>query len=267
MGINVTEELLEKIDNYLNGLLSIEDSIEFEKKIESDPELKEIVIIQEGLFTIHNNENSKKLANNKSLKSIKHYKEQINKEENQKLLSIIKKSGENYHKSKISKNSILKYSVAATVAILFSTLFYFNSSNDLENYYETNLDWNELPSYSSKGNDSLIIFTNGEKLFREKKFDKAIASFHSISKSNKLYPYSLMYIGASYEQLNQNQKAIETFKVLSEMSNFEEYSRGYWYQLLIYLKLNNKAKAQEIKALIIKDPNNYNYEKAKSLDF
>jgi hypothetical protein len=268
MGINVTEELLEKIDNYLKGLLSAEDSVEFEKKIQSDSQLKEIVIIQQGLFTINNNENSKKISKNNYSASIKHYKEQINDDENQKLLSIIKKAGENYNnKNKVSKKSLLKYSVAASIAILFSTFFYINSNNNLKNYYEANINWDELPSYTSKGNDSIINFTKGEKLFRDKKFEKAISTFNLIPTSNKLYPYSLLYIGASYEQLNQNEKALEIFEKVSKLQNFEEYSKGYWYQLLIFLKLDNKESAIKMRSLILKDSSNFNYEKVKSFEF
>ncbi len=75
-----------------------------------------------------------------------------------------------------------------------------------------------------------------------------------------------MYIGASYEQLNENERALVSFDKLTQLTDFEEYSKGYWYKLLLYLKLNNRQKALEMKAIILENKNNYNYKKALELD-
>ncbi len=268
MGINVTEELLEKIDNYLKGNLSSQESLNFRKEIDTNPELKEIVLIQEGLFDINDYKFIKETNNSSTSEAINHYREQIKKDENQKLFSKIKEASEKYkQKNKTKKNKYLIYYVAASIALLFTTIFFLNSSSDLENVYKNYSNWDDLPSYVIKSDQNETFFSKGEQLFRSNEFAKSIEVFKTISPSDQMYPYALMYIGAAYEQLNENEKSLETFDQIIKRKNFIEYSRGYWYKLLVYSKQNNKEKAKEMKELILKNPDNYNYDKVKILEF
>lgn len=267
MGINVTEELLDKIDNYLKGNLSPEENLYFKKEIDANPELSELVKIQEGLFDINDYQGIQKTNKHKSSEAINHYKQQIDSDENQKLFSTIKKAGGRYNQqSAIPRRSYLKYYVAASIALFISTFFFLNSSSDLENIYKNNASWGDLPSYVSKGDDSESVLTRGEEFFRNQEFEKAIESLKNINSTDKMYPYALMYIGAAYDQLNQNDKALAIFDEVIKMNDFPESSRGYWYKLLIYSKENNKEKATQIKEIILQNPDNYNYDKVKELD-
>lgn len=267
MGINVTEELLDKIDNYLKGSLSTKENFDFKKEIDTNPELKELVKIQEGLFDTNDYLNLKNRTNVRSFEAINHYRNQINSEDNQQLLSKIKEAGEKYNsQNTTSKKGYLKYYVAASITLLFSTLFFLNSSSNLEDVYNDNADWSDLPSYVSKGDESESTLTTGEQLFRNQEFEKAITALKKINPSHKMYPYALFYIGAAYEKINQNNKALKAFDEVSKIKDFAENSRGYWYQLLIYAKENNKEKATEIKEIILQNPDNYNYDKVKELD-
>lgn len=267
MGINVTEELLEKIDYYLKGNLSSQESINFRKEIDTNPELKEIVMIQEGLFEINDYKLIKKTNNSSALEVINHYREQIDKDENQKLFSKIKEASEKYkQKNTAPKNKYLYYA-AASIALLFTTIFFLNSSSDLENVYKNNSNWDDLPSYVIKSDENKSIFSKGEQLFRNNEFAKSIEVFKTIRSSDQMYPYALMYIGAAYERLNENKKSLETFDQIIKTKDFIEYSRGYWYKLLVYSKQNNKEKAEEMKKLILQNPDNYNYDKVKILEF
>lgn len=266
MGYSITAELLETIDNYLKGNLSKVEHLAFEKQIEENKELKEIVLIQKELFAIHGFETTENKFTNGSQKDLLYYKEQLRSKENQDLSAKIRKIGKNYTKPITStQKSYLKYYIAASIALVFGTILMLNSNSSLENYYKDNVNWNELPSYIDKGqaeND----FTKGEIAFKNKEYDKAIIAFKNITSENELYPYSLMFIGASYEQLNENDKALETFSQLETLNNFEESSRAYWYKLLIYAKLNKKVKAKEIQNIILKNENNYNYKQAQKLN-
>ena len=267
MGINVTEELLDKIDNYLKGSLSAQENFDFKNEIDTNPELKELVKIQEGLFDSNDYLNLKNRTNDTSFEVLNHYRNQINKVENQELFAKIKEAGEKYNSQhNTSKKGYLKYYVAASITLLFSTLFFLNSSSNLENVYTDNAAWSDLPSYVSKGDSSESLFTSGEQLFRNQEFEKAIAALTKINATDKMYPYALLYIGAAYEKINQNNKALEAFDEVSKIKDFAENSRGYWYQLLIYAKENNKEKATEIKEIILQNPDNYNYDKVKELD-
>lgn len=268
MGIIITEEIVDTIDNYLKGKLSVNETLAFEKQLQNDSELAELVSIQQNLFALQEFETTNKISNGKATAGIQHYKNKIQEEETQKLFQIVKQIGHKNENNKIKNKSFsLVYYIAASIVIVLGASLYFNANSGLEHYYEENVNWSELPSYTNKGNDGYSNFTNGEILFREKKYTEAIFTLEKMQPSEEWYPYALLYLGACYEQLNQNDKALFYFQKVSNINNFEENSRGYWCQLLVYLKMDNAHKAKELKTLILKDANNYNYEKVKELNF
>ena len=269
MGKILTIEMLDKIDQYLKGTLTESEQLDFEKLLNENVVLREEVNIQKQLFKIHNFETkafSKIKENNKELFE---YRDQLRNQENSDLSNKIREIGSSYIKEKSvssKKKSHFKYYIAASIAIVFASWFLLNGNSNLDNYYTENVDWEKLPSFLDKGSDE-SSFTKGETFFKNKEYKKAISIFNTINEENQLHPFSLMYIGASYDKLNENEKALESFKKLSELKSFEEHSRGYWYSLLIYLKQNNKEKAKEMKAIILENENNYNYKKTVDLDF
>jgi tetratricopeptide (TPR) repeat protein len=265
MGIIITAELLETIDNYLKGELSEMECSNFEKQINENKEFEEIVLIQKKLFEINNFDTKDVKRNVDYSEDYNHYKQQLMKKENQKLFAKISEIGRKENQAKYGKKrGYLKYYIAASIAIFFSIIFLLTSNSSLDTYYYDNVNWEELPSFVSK-EQSLSDFTKGETFFKNNEYEKAILTFSTIKSDNELYPYSLMYIGASYDKLNRNDEALHVFDKLLKLPNFEEYSRGYWYKLLIYLKENNRDKAVEIRNIILKNNSNFNYEKAKNL--
>lgn len=264
MGSNLTIEDLDKIDQYLKGNLSESEHLAFEKRIIENHDLKSEVVIQKQFFEINGFPTVELPLNNINEKDLVYYKEQLKSKDLIDLSTKIREIGQDHIKGKSkTKQNFFKYYIAASIAIVFGAFLFFNSNSDLENYYADNVNWQELPSFIDKGlskND----FSNGELLFKKGDYKKAIESFNKIESSNELYAYSLMYIGASYDLLNENNKAIETFDSLASLTSFQENSRGYWYKMLIYLKQNNRAKALEMKRIIVQNPNNFNYSKAKN---
>jgi hypothetical protein len=261
----ITAELLETIDNYLKGILSEAENLAFEKQMKIDAELEETVKIQKQLFQLHDFNTIEIPTKKDNQEDLTHYKNQLRTKENIDLQNKIREIGINHTKtnSRIKKN-YLKYYIAASIALIFGTFIFLNSNSSLESYYKENVNWEELPSFIDKGQTE-NYFTKGEGLFKNKEYLMAIESFKKIDTNNELYPYALMYIGASYDQLNQNQKAINTFDTLSKLVNFQEHSKGYWYKMLIFLKQNKKEKALEMKNIILKDQNNFGYDEAIQL--
>ncbi|MBL7885362.1 MAG: hypothetical protein JNJ52_01325 [Flavobacterium sp.] len=261
----MTIEIIEQINQYLKGTLPEDEKRLFEKKIAEDETLREEVIIQKQLFLLQGIETNDLPFDYDNQSDLLVIKNKLQSEEYQLLSAKIRKAGvEAKNKPTQHKNYWLKYAVAASIALVFGVLFYFNSQNSLENYYHENVNWEELPSFIEKG-QSENDFSNGELLFKKGDYKKAIETFNKIESSNQLYPYSLMYIGASYDVLNENDKAIETFDLLSSLTSFQENSKGYWYKMLIYMKQNNKDKMLEMRSIILSDPSNFNYTKAKNL--
>lgn len=265
MGSNVTQEQLDQIDQYLKGDLSESEHLAFEKLIIENKELQTEVLIQKQLFEINGFSTVALPVQTVNEKEVAHYKEQLQSKDMVDLSNKIRDIGQHHIKNNSKpKQNYYNYFIAASIALIFGAFWIFNSNAGLENYYTEHVNWQELPSFIDKGqpeND----FTNGEILFKKGDYKKAIASFKKIDADFELYPYALMYIGASYDQLNENEKAIEAFDQLSNLTSFQESSRGHWYKLLIYLKQNNKDKALEMKTIILKDAANFNYTKAKNV--
>lgn len=265
MGIIITAELLETIDNYLKGELSQIERSNFEKQVNENKELEELVFIQKKLFELNNFNAKNENLNVDYIEDYNYYKQQLMKEENQELFAKINDIGRKENQVKYGKKrGYLKYYIVASIAVFFSIVFLLTSNYSLENYYDDNVNWEELPSFVSK-EQSVNHFTKGETFFKNNNYEKAILAFSAIKSDDELYPYSLMYIGASYDKLNKNDDAIRTFDKLVTLKKFEEYSRGYWYKLLIYLKENNRSKAIEMRSIILQNTSNFNYEKAKNL--
>ena len=74
-----------------------------------------------------------------------------------------------------------------------------------------------------------------------------------------------MYKGAAYELTNKNDEAITAFNELIAQPNFEEHTKGYWYKLLVYLKLEDKENVEAMLAIILKDKANHKYNEALKL--
>ena len=266
MGTAMTIEIIEQINQYLKGTMPEDEKLVFEEKLVKDETLREEVIIQKQLFLLQGVETKDLPFSTTNESDLLDLRSKLQSEE-YKLLSakIRKASRATKNKSTQHKNYWFKYAVAASLVLVFGVLFYFNSQNSLENYYHENVNWEELPSFIEKGNAE-NDFQNGENFFKNKDYKNAIATFKKVNSDNKLYPFALMYLGASYDRNNQNNKAIQTFQELSKLTSFEEHSKGYWYELLIYLKQNNIEKAKEIKAVILQDSNNYNYNEVQKIE-
>lgn len=265
MGTAITIEIIEQINQYLKGTLPEEERLLFEKKLVEDETLREEVIIQKQLFFLQGVETKELPFGFDNKADVLDIQNKLQSEE-YKLLSakIRNASRATKNKSNTKKSIWYKYAVAASIVLVFGIVFYFNSSNSLENYYHENVNWEELPSFIEKGNAE-NDFQKGENFFKNKAYKNAIIAFKKVSSNDQLYPFALMYLGASYERNNEDDKAIQTFQELSKLTSFEEHSKGYWYELLIYLKQNNTEKAKQIKAIILQDSNNYNYNEVQKI--
>lgn len=263
-------DTLDLIDQYLRDTLSETEKKAFEKRIATEENLQEEIVIHQQLLAIHE-QKQVSLANSSYPKELALMKKKLREENYVKLSQKIKAIGKNQqqiatHRLKRKKTVNWFYSVAASLVVLIGLFFIFNKPKDLPNYYENYVNWEELPSFTVKG-DPEELFEKGEIFFKNKEYKNAVATLAIIEPEDKWYPFALLYLGASYDQLNENEKAIATFQKLASLTTSEEYSKGYWYQLLLYLKTNQKEKALEMKTKILANPNHYKYKEATELDF
>lgn len=263
----ITPENLQKIDDYINGNMSEEARKAFEEEITKNEELSELVAQQKVFFSLFSDTKWDGMENNPEHPDMALLKEKLKSAEYQNTSAKIKHIGKTIsEQQKTPKKRTLRYYYAAAVLLIICTLsiFMMNTTSSLEDYYDTNVQWNNLPSFVEK-NNSEEAFVKGEIYFKKENYEAAIKIFETIPKDDELYPYSLMYLGASNDKLNKNEQAIENFKQLATLTSFPEYSKGYWYELLIHLKTNDKANTLKVLSIITSNKENYKYSEALQL--
>jgi len=271
MEFQLTQEMLDTIDQYIKGQLEGDKLEQFEKELEANTSLKEEMLIQKQLFETIENKNLEQ--GELTDEEVNEIREKQNSADYKDLSQKIKQIGQEYVQNPVQEKKPLwirfRKFIPAAAAILtiviISTVYLTNDNQSFDKYYYDNVDWNtELVSLVEKG-DAKSEFANGETYFKSGEFSEAIQVFGSINPEDELYPYSLMYLGASHSNLNQDQQALQVFNRLTQMKEFVESSKGLWYAALIHLKLNDKEKALESLNLITEDSNNYRHSEALKL--
>ena len=265
---NIDQELLETIDAYIKGELKGDALLDFNKKLNERPELQEEVNLQRKLHsTLNESEMDWQLMDSKSVNS----EQEINKEDYQLMSSKIKKVAQKYRKGEATKvisiwSRYKKYAYAAAVfAILFISVNLFKNFLSTDTHQYNYAQWiTELPAFAEK-TDDINPFIKAEQEFKNKNYKSAINLFSEIDSGSKYYPYSLMYMGASHDLLNENQKAIETFDKLIRLQNFEESTKGLWYKALIQIKIRGNTEAITTLKLLTGNKDSYYYDEAIKL--
>lgn len=269
MESKLTAQLLDKIDQYLKGSLNDTERAIFKEKISKDKELEEEVILQKQLLNTIHDKKWISIKNDPDNEELSKIKEQLNSKEYRDASSLIRKIGQATKETKKAPVRKLYYryaiAIAAIFLIFFSVLF-IKSSSELNTLYTDYTHWNkELPSFVEQSS-ATNSFSKGEIAFRNKNYKEALEHFMTIKKENQQYPYALMYIGAAQELLENNKEALQAFDDLIALKKNEEHTKGYWYKLLIYLKLDDKENAKNMVTMIINDQKNYNYAKALEIE-
>lgn len=268
MKFQLTQDWLDRIDQYIKGELEGAKLSAFEKELETNAPLKEEMLLQKQLF---NSIESQDLdPDSRANFEDDELSEKVNSLEYQAVSKKIRQLGIEFDlKPEEVKNSLwvrfrrfVPAAAAILVLVVMSTVYIVNNNPSLDQYYTGNVNWNsELPSFTEKG-DSKSEFSRAEAYFNAKDYTNAILAFEAIDEYDELYPYSLMYLGASYANLNQDQQALQVFERLAEMKEFGESSKGLWYAAMIHLKEEDEEKAMEVLKEIARESKNYRYEDA-----
>jgi len=257
----------EQIRAYILETLSLKERADFEKRMLLDETLKEEVALERSLLTHMNEEDWELMDVEENKERLNELRTALRSEENTALSDMIREVGTEYRtrtSKPVRKNFF--YAVAASIAILVSVTSYFMfKQTTLETYYAEYANWTEIPSFVEK-DQGLNAMAKGEVLYKDHQFQETADYFKEYlqTATEEHRPFVLMYLGAAYTELKQYESALNAFELLTKTNTIAS-SRGYWYQLLIYLKLEQKEKVQEILAVILLDVDNYNHSKALEL--
>lgn len=262
MNQEFTDKTHQEIEAYIMHSMSEEEITSFESKINEDDLLKQEVLLQQSIHQAFNENDWNNGHHSDEEKGIKNLTNKLSSNTYKKASQNINNAADAYFSKMegkaIRENHFPFYKIAIAVSVLlFISFLFFFSSNSLESQYKILAQWDDIPSVVEKGASGNTV-AKGEELFRTGKYNDVI-NFYASSQTDS--PYSFIYLGISYLELNNHEKALQVFDQLIATNSIES-SRGYWYKLLVYIKMNDKNKAREMLNIILKSEDNYNYQKA-----
>ncbi len=237
-----TPELFEKIEGYLTKTLPKEELIAFEKEIAGNQELKQEIEKHRSLHQIVSDQDTLEFK-----EKLKQIGDQVKKEET----------------STSFFSSFWK--IAASIVVLFGvgTLLWYSLNNqdhtsDLyAQYYEP------FPVEDISRGDGNVALQNIMKSYTQGNYNDVISALEKYPDSLKNTQLQL-YLGNSYLNTKQEQKAIIQFKNIQKTSQY--YENGRWYLALTYLKQGNSKKSKSILKEIVQYNGIYKENAVKLLE-
>ena len=261
------EETYMKIEKYFSGDMSKEETIQFQKEIDTNAALKEEMTLYKAInFHFSNTAHEDDSFYNTDYK--KKLDTYIKSDEGKKIKeNLLDARTEDEQSRKVNKSSSKRFlyfaiSTAAVVLLIVGFLFLDTSKKDLyAEYYKVE----ELPSFASRSGKTSLLAT-AKSNFRATNFDASLSNFKEYIGINGKDVDPLIYIYTSliYAEKNDLPKAIEQLTIL-ENSNSIDRSRSLWYKALVYLKFDKKSEAIEVLNVLLKDESNYKHIEAKEL--
>ncbi len=157
------------------------------------------------------------------------------------------------HMSHIRQVRRIWFSVAAIVvlAVIVSVLifrpFKGKPAKDLYTEYYREFPMSEEMNDLSRADDDLLFAI---KVYEAGDYDRAVILFEMLADSSTLRGYSLFYAGLAYMHLNLTDKAIETFQGLLDDAPGDMIPATRWYLALCYLKTGEASLSKEQLLLI-----------------
>lgn len=268
----------DQIGDYISGTLQKESQKEFEKRMQFEPLLKQEVDLHRSLKYAVNEKEWFLMEPDQDNEDINLIRDLKRSEKYSSIEANIKNIGDQYFEGNLvaTKNSETNkerkwlYYVSGLVAVLCISFFIkdVTLNNSADQLYTEYSNWNTLPSLTVQ-NDETNVLAEGERLFFEKDYTKAITLFSNIAEETKQEKtanstYVLSYLGASYLESGDYTKAMATYNKL-EQSNTLDSSKAYWYKALVYLKQDDKVNAKAMLEKTLESEQNYNFKKANEL--
>lgn len=232
---------------YLSKALSAEERVDFESKLENDPEFqkafetyKELSSFLEHKF--ENEETSNAFQNNLKKISEAHF----NKNEDKR---VVGKTTKTY--------TLMKYLVAASVAIIFG-IFTFNEFSAPN--YSDYADYGNI-SLTVRGENDALLKT-AETAFNIKDFAKAEDAFKRLIVEDENNSQLKLYRAIANIELDNFEIADKLLKTLRHGNSAYKH-KATWYLALSKLKQENHESSLEILRTIPDDAEDY--EQAQKL--
>ncbi|WP_108869652.1 tetratricopeptide repeat protein [Aquimarina aquimarini] len=261
--------LEKEIEAYLNGEMTLDQRKIFEKKVADDSEVKKELELYIEMNTIYDETDWEVTSSAIQHPKVLQHETFLKSDKGKSIKKSIANAEKVYfdkEKSNRRKQYFLRYaiSIAAVLILGIYITSKFGTTMDHNNLYMKHKNWEELPSLTSRGNNTDL--TKGEKMFKQQNYQEAVKIFkkHQLESSEDINPQIVVYVGVAYLELEQHKLAIESFEQLKE-SNTLDATKAYWYLALTYLKMNQESKAKENLQILAGDTTAYKHQEALEL--
>jgi tetratricopeptide (TPR) repeat protein len=226
----MNSKTIELFEQYCSNELSENDRLVFEKRLESEANLK------------------------KDFMAFIEVKESLNHANNKRLKDKVKLSLEKIEQKEYQRERRPMYLTAASVLVICCLSFYvyMNSSKTDTLYSKYYTPYSETTSVLSSNNSSLEECLNE---YNQEAYQRALDCFSELSPNSEMY----FYLGMCYANLEDTKLAIKSLVKVEELgANFLEETN--WYLALLYLKQDNLNEVKERLGQVLNRPNS-NYKK------
>jgi tetratricopeptide (TPR) repeat protein len=182
---------------------------------------------------------------------------------NERLKQHLSESGKTLKMPDKGKTLFVRYlAVAASIAILaglgWIMFLFFHPQKSSEEIYLSYYQQPDISEFTVRGeeNDSGQLFWDrGLDYYANHKIKMAEAEFNKIIQTNNVSSASKAYfmLALCYMEMNESQKAIQTFGRVSDKSTFV-YMKQY-YSALCLVRMEKKKEASDLLQKIIQDQN------------
>jgi tetratricopeptide (TPR) repeat protein len=230
---------LEILENYYEGRMSHSEKESFEKLVASDAKVAadlQNFVLSRSAITAASNERLKKHL----IESGKVF--QIGDQRN----------------APFKRYLAIAASIAILIGLGWAMFRFIHPQKSTEEIYLSYYQRPDISEFTVRGedNDSGQVFWNkGLDYYANNKIEMAAEEFNKMIRMNKSASASKAYfmLALCYMEMNNTQKAIQTFGRVSDQSNFV-YMKQY-YSALCLLKMDKKKEASDLLLKIVKDQN------------
>ncbi len=223
----------EFIQRYLEGIMSSEEKLWFEKELELNPELQEELVLYQNIDCA---------ISDKEVFDMEDQLDQIYAELN----SV--KPEKAPSKSHVKSGALKIAGIAVGLSMVIGLTIFEIAPRQLSNaaiYNEYYQPYESNMNFRSGDESVNVELRTAMEKYEQKNYVKAIAMFENILQKDASRVGLNLYTGISHMQINEYKQAGKSFKkVINHQQNLY-IDQAEWYLGFCYLKTGNREKAKE----------------------
>lgn len=217
------EEITILIESYLDGELSEQERLQFEQELKTNKELANDLLIHQEIRNALGDEDLIDLREK---------------------LSIIR---EDYHRKEKKKKRFAIFASSSIIVIAFITTFFIcnksYTNDELYNMYYEHYDAGTI--VRGEVQPTKEIYTNALRTYDKGQYAEAIKLFEQIRDTSAFYQPKEYYTALSYMELQNFDKALNHLEPLLKNNVSALHKNIIWFSGLCYLKTNQNEKAKQ----------------------